>query len=551
MSWFSRDPKESALNDRGTPIMSSKAITENPEPNAPPGEWKPFREQAPSVMRADEPTVPRWIGTFGLALVLLGVFVLLFHRFGRATWIGPYGGSLALILGLVGLLYHAARDADLQVRRLYALLGFVGVAAGCLTAVQALTAVGSSGWFLPYGYPSLVLGLLFLMPVARHETETAWRAAIVNVIGLVGLACAATGLIGGNVATSFLLDYGLLLGVLGLGYLWAFIGLRGAADDLSHRVGWAVGVIGALVFLVALVRSVLPPLLYSWRWIGTMPTPHYLESSGVLLMAVGLLYVGMAGGLVSDNRFAVLTRRELAAFFFSPLAYIILFAFAAIAAWQFLMFLNDIQDSDRAGQPMIEPIIFPFIFSLIPVLAMILVVPLLTMRLMSEEKRSGTLEVLLTAPVGETPIVLSKFAASLIVFALTWIPFGLFLLGLRVEGEQSFDYRPLVSFSIALLCSGAGFIGMGLFLSALTRNQVAAGVLAAAAMLLFMAVFFLKRIFPQGSAWSTLLTYTSFIDLWMTSLQGKLALRDVMFFLSSAVFWVFLTIKVLESRKWA
>ena len=396
--------------------MSSKAITETPEPDAPSsGEWKSIRELAPSVIRADEPTVPRWVGTIGLALVLLGTFVLLFNRFGRSTWIGPYPGSLAFILGIACLLYHAARDADLQVRRLYAFFGFIWLAAAIIMAVLPIFG-GPATYFLPFGCPSLLLALVFLMPVARNETEKQWHDGIINVIGLVGLACAATGLIGGNINTNFLLSYGLLLSVIGLGYLWAFIALRGAADDQSHRVGWGVGVAGALSVPGGAGPVGAAPVVPLLRWISTQPTPHYLESSGVLLMMVGLAYVGLAGGLVSDNRFAVLTRRELAAFFFSPLAYIVLFGFAAIAAGQYAMFVGDILESQRAEQPMLEPIIAPYIFSLIPVFVMILVVPLLTMRLLSEEHRSGTLEVLLTSPVEEAPIVWSKFVAALIVF---------------------------------------------------------------------------------------------------------------------------------------
>ena len=312
--------------------------------------------------------------------------------------------------------------------------------------------------------------------------------------------------------------------MLGLAYLWAFIALRGSADDFSHRIGWWLGIAGAIVFLVALGRSVIPPLLFSWRWISTAPTPHYLESSGVLLMLTGLLYVGLAGGLVSDNRFAVLTRRELAAFFFSPLAYIILFAFAGIACLQFAYTVDRIikMGSPPMNRPMLEPIVLPFFFSLMPVIALILVVPLLTMRLLSEEHRSGTLEVLLTSPVEETPIVLSKFTAALIVFMMTWMPFGLFLIALRVEGGQPFDYRPVVSFGIALPAAGRAFIGIGLFLSALTRNQVAAGVMTAVVMALFLGAYLgsgrIEGAVPPGKQCCG---YISFIDLWRTSLQGQ------------------------------
>ena len=88
-------------------------------------------------------------------------------------------------------------------------------------------------------------------------------------------------------------------------------------------------------------------------------------------------------------------------------------------------------------------------------------VPALTMRLLSEEKRTGTLEVLLTAPVNEAAVVLSKFLACWLFFMLCWVPTGLYLIALRVEGGQPFDYRPLLSFYLAVGASGAAFIAIG------------------------------------------------------------------------------------------
>jgi ABC-type transport system involved in multi-copper enzyme maturation permease subunit len=204
----------------------------------------------------------------------------------------------------------------------------------------------------------------------------------------------------------------------------------------------------------------------------------------------------------------------------------------------------------RPPQPMVEPIILQYVFSLLPVFVLVLLVPLLTMRLLSEEKRSGTLEVLLTAPVDDMWVVLSKFFAALVFFMLIWAPWGLFLVALRVGVGQPFDYRPLLSFSIGLICSGAGFLSMGLFCSALTRNQIIAYVLTVAGMIILLAIFFINQELPETSGWRPVLTSASFVDQWMNTLQGKLSVRDVFFPLSSAVFWLFLTVKVMEARKW-
>src|SRR5438874_12989983 len=102
----------------------------------------------------------------------------------------------------------------------------------------------------------------------------------------------------------------------------------------------------------------------------------------------------------------------------------------------------------RRHFPIFEPIVQYFILDWPPVICVIFIVPVLTMRLLSEEKRTGTLEVLLTAPVNESTVVLSKFLACLILYLVLWAPWGLFLVALRIIGGQPFDYQALMSFFI-------------------------------------------------------------------------------------------------------
>src|SRR5205823_1040340 len=142
------------------------------------------------------------------------------------------------------------------------------------------------------------------------------------------------------------------------------------------------------------------------------------------------MYAGVAIGLSSDNRLAVLTRRELASFFYSPIAYIVFFAFV-ICAWfgftQYVSFLfPPASPFDPGGGRMVpEPIVSFYILNWWPLISGIFLgVPLLTMRLMSEEQRTGTLEVLFTAPVTESMVVLSKFFAAFIFFFVALSPWG-------------------------------------------------------------------------------------------------------------------------------
>jgi ABC-2 type transport system permease protein len=134
---------------------------------------------------------------------------------------------------------------------------------------------------------------------------------------------------------------------------------------------------------------------------------------------------------------------------------------------------------------------------------------------------------------------------------ILWIPVGLFLVSFRLEAGKPFDYRPLLSFLIVLAYSGAGFLSMGLFFSSLTRNQIIAFVLTFLFMIIYLGLYLLVRFLPPGSAWSTFLTHISFLNHWLSAVSGKLVIRDMVFPLSATVFWLFLTVKVLEARKWS
>src|SRR5439155_20306115 len=158
-------------------------------------------------------------------------------------------GALASVLGVAALLFHAARDADLQVRRTYGVLGYLWLAAGVLVTVLPIRGpVGSH--FLPYGFAFLTLALLFLLPFIRNETNEVWRRAALVVVGATGVILTLTGFIGGNVTVDFLLPYSFFLLVLGFFYWWAFIGLNSTTTELGYRAGQAMGAVGCLFFLI-------------------------------------------------------------------------------------------------------------------------------------------------------------------------------------------------------------------------------------------------------------------------------------------------------------
>ena len=272
---------------------------------------------------------------------------------------------------------------------------------------------------------------------------------------------------------------------------------------------------------------------------------------------MSFLYLGVAAGLTSDHRLVVLTRRELGATFFSPMAYIVLFGLTVIGWWQFTQFVARLADAGESGGGLPEPVLRFYVIDWFPVICVLFVVPVLTMHTLSEEKRSGTLEMLLTTPLEESSVVISKFLAIWIFYLTAYVPWGLFLIALWMMGGEAFDYRPLLSFFFTLAFTGAGFISMGVFFSSLTRNQIAAAILTFAGMVIMTGIFFARqmllmmRMIPPEGSWDSALRYISYVDLWITSMSGKMGPQYLLFHASVAVFWLFLSVKVLESRKWS
>lgn len=533
--------------------MASKAIRPKRDDGPLASGWESIRESAPSATNVEQHGVSRLVALAGLMVLALGGAAVGFAAAKRPYLIDAGWGMFFVALGTCALLYHAFGEKELQYRRLYAALGLLLWVVGVgLRLIPSGGQIG--GLWLPYGSPAFLAALGFLGAFARNETDEKVRTYVLNVIGLTGLALSLIGGGYGFFNENFLVTHGLVSLVLGLFYLATFVGLEGSNSRRGYLGGWGIGILGGVMFAAALIRSAGPTLLYWVHLRNSAPMETFFVPSGLLLMYLGLEFLMVGVGFTSDRPLVVLTRREVASFFYSPIAYVVIAGTTAVGWFMFVQFAQALiaaSDQNPMSDRLAEPIVRYYVFALFPVICVIFIVPVLTMRLLSEERRSGTLEVLLTAPVNEGPVVLSKFFAAFRVFMLAWIPWGLFLVALRVEGGQEFDYRPLLGFFIVLAVNGAGFLAMGLFFSALTRNQIAAAILTFVGMLLLTFVIYLKNLVPEESPWATVLTYVSYIDLWGNTLQGTLAPRFLVFYLSGAAFWLFLTAKVLESRKWS
>jgi ABC-2 type transport system permease protein len=501
--------------------------------------WESLPERAPSLERADRPLVARFMAMVGLFLLVLGGLAILAPTWSRTTAIGPGWGFFFATIGLCLVLFHAYAEHDFQFRRIYGVLGLALILGGVIVRLVAFRATANMPWFYLGGVPGMFVGLIILVAVIRNETDAYFRTLMVNLLGGLGALMIAYSLLQGlrdPLPYTFLPGEGVLLLLLGLLYVVAYIGQQELNSERGYHAALGLGAVGVLGFIIGMMRSL-------------MPESNFLVPSGVILLGMSALYIAVALGACVDWPIIVLARRDLAAYFYSPIAYLV---FVGILFTGWIMFFLFVQDLDPRRGEMFEPIVRNYIFSLWPVVVQMFFVPVLTMRLLSEEKRTGTLEVLMTAPVNEISVVLGKFLACWIFYMITWLPWWLFLVGLRYFGGEEFDYRPILSFSVALAATAGGLLSMGIFFSSLTSNQIIAAVLTFVGVSAHLAFFFIKFLAGarEGSATSTLLTYINFFDLWQTSLGGIIAPRYLLFHLSVTVFFLFATVKVLESRKW-
>jgi ABC-2 type transport system permease protein len=583
---------------------------------------EPALASGPSETLTEQPTMIRIVCGFGgLFLLTLGLATAYFAPLGRGLFSEGWG-YLFTAVGCALLVFHAIRDNDTEVRRVYGGLGalLLLLAIGLSVAPIKLAGMdeGQSGvLLLPWGGLAGLLALLFLVNFARHETDTnlaGWvRIALAATGGLLAVLCIGLGFINPDT----LPGTGFALGVLAIAYLVAFFTVTDVTTGWSRFVPLGFGVLGLLATVWAIGKGLFPIVLFEGptalkgadntyeRWavvgrilaivlclslvsgllwksapkwlryslagtgvsfallftlacfttIGAVPPPTYFVPNGLVLMFLGLAFTLTAVVVASDHPLAILTRREILGLAYSPIAYIVLFSAAAAGTlfhWMFFATLS--------GGIVPEPILTNhFGLHILGCIMVVFAVPVITMRTFSEEKRSGTLEMLFTAPVDEWPVVLSKFLPALLLYGLLFVPMMIYLMAMVVVGGSSFDTRPLLSYFLVVLACGASFTSLGIFFSSLTRNQIAAAVMTFVLMMFLFLVGLLggtisdsiKGLSPTtASGLSAVMDRIGFYQLWIRALSGQLELGPVVFHASVAVFFLFATTKVLEARKW-
>jgi len=247
--------------------------------------------------------------------------------------------------------------------------------------------------------------------------------------------------------------------------------------------------------------------------------------------------------------FITLVRRELGAYFVSVTGYIIIAAAAFLLGWSFDVLMRGLQ-SEATSQPLTEIFYDTLMFWII----LLLLAPIITMRLFAQEKAAGTFETLMTTPVSDLQVVLAKFTGAFIFFIVMWLPLLPCLWIVQHFGGSPVGLDPgaLGATFLGITLIGSVFIAMGCLASAITRTQmVAAMVSLAAGFSLFMASFIPERTGTGASdLQAQVLACFAFRDQMRDFVRGVVDTRPVIFYLALTFFFLFLTLRVLESRRW-
>ncbi|MAP53229.1 MAG: ABC transporter permease [Limisphaerales bacterium] len=248
------------------------------------------------------------------------------------------------------------------------------------------------------------------------------------------------------------------------------------------------------------------------------------------------------------NVFRALVRRELSAFFQGPTGFIIIAAVMFLIGLGFLVVLSGL-NGEATPMPVTQVFYGTYFFWVI----LLLIAPVITMRSFAMERASGTYESLMTAPVGDWQVVLSKFAGALIFYMILWVPLLICSVVVRFYvGESAvLGLGTMFTSALGILMVGCLYMSIGCFASALTRNQAVAAVSGfALGAALFFTGFFSYFAGDRTDWLSQLARHISLANHMESFTRGVIDLGAIVFFLSLTGLFLYLTHKVVESRRW-
>lgn len=234
------------------------------------------------------------------------------------------------------------------------------------------------------------------------------------------------------------------------------------------------------------------------------------------------------------NNSITILKKELKSFFTSPVAYIIIVVFLIITGWFFTsnLFVGGV-------------ITMRAVFDIVPFI-LLFFIPAISMRTFSEEKKSGTIELLLTKPLSDFDIVFGKFLSTFILAAITLFPTLIYVISLKMLGP--IDIGSIISAYIGLLLMSGIYIGIGLLASSLTENQVVAFIIS---FLIIFTLFMLNKILIFVPTYLVSILESISSEYHFSSIsRGVIDTRDLIYYFSGITILLLLTKTSLESRKW-
>lgn len=229
-----------------------------------------------------------------------------------------------------------------------------------------------------------------------------------------------------------------------------------------------------------------------------------------------------------------IAEKEIRSYFVSPVAWVVTAMFLAMWGYLFAVILTSSREAN------LRPLLNNFSVTFL------LAGPLLTMRLVSEEARTGTLELLLTQPIREVELVLGKYLGS-VTFLVFMFAMTLYFVGIT-ERFGNPDEGPMVAGYIGVLLQGMAFLAIGLMASALTQNQIISAAVTFVTLLLLWLSDALSRIL--GGTAAQIAQYVSITKRFEDMPRGVIDTKDVIFFLSIVVACLFITTQIIAARRW-
>lgn len=235
--------------------------------------------------------------------------------------------------------------------------------------------------------------------------------------------------------------------------------------------------------------------------------------------------------------------RELRAYFFSPIAYIVLFFLLAVNGAIFAVIVSFLTQPMAPPGPPFEYFFNNFYFWLLQ----LIVAPVLTMRLLAEERKSGSIEVLMTAPVTEGQVIAGKYLAAFVFYLFLWAPTALY--AVLIDYYAEVDFGTLAASYLGLALVGALFLAIGVVASAMTRNQLVAAIVSFALIALIFLVVFLTNLVNDPTS-KEVLGYLSVAEHMEDFSRGIVDTRRLVFYPTATLFLLWLAGRTLADKKW-